>query len=135
MFPEGLLTVMMPSATAHWAGDLSFVDTHSSRFLPSNRTTASAGAVVVLVPGATTFGTGSQTSVSCGRGFWVVGAACCAARGSVNAARIGKARNREERVRIRPRIVTRAAVRGSGARRLATANTERQRAEISGCLP
>src|SRR5262245_55592861 len=100
MFPEGLLTVITPSATVHWAGDLSFVDTHSFTFLPSKRMIASAGAVVVLVPGATTFGTGSQTSVSCGRGFWVVGAACCAARGSVSAARIGSATKPEGMMRI-----------------------------------
>ncbi len=82
MFPDFLLTVKTPSATVHSAGDLSFVDTHSFRFLPSNRTMASAGGVVVLVPGATTFGTGSQTSVSSGRGFWVAGLLCAERRSS-----------------------------------------------------
>ena len=95
MFPDVLLTVMTPSATVHCAGDLSLVDTHSLRFLPSNRTIASAGGVVVLVPGATTFGTGSQTSVSCGRGFWVaVDGACWAASGSTSAPSSGSVRRR-----------------------------------------
>src|SRR6187200_2247235 len=81
MFPDFLLTVKTPSATVHSAGDLSFVDTHSFRFFPSKRRMASAGGVVVLVPGATTFGTGSQTSVSSGRGFCVD----CAASGRTSA--------------------------------------------------
>src|SRR5918994_4111126 len=104
MFPAFLLTVMTPSATVHCAGDLSLVDTHSFRFLPSNRMRASAGAVLVLVPGATTRGTGSQTSVSSGRGFWVAvdpccGAVCCAASDVTSTASIGNIRRRKELVR------------------------------------
>src|SRR6185295_13970584 len=100
MFPAGLLTVITPSATVHFAGDLSLVATHSSRFLPSNRTMASAGALHELVPGATTLGTGSQTSVSSGRGFCVEGA-CCAAREIVSAPSNGSARRRDDLMRIR----------------------------------
>src|SRR5687767_7529592 len=97
MLPAGLFTVITPSATVHFAGDLSLVATHSSRFFPSNRMMASAGAVQVLVPGATTFGTGSQTSVSSGRGFCVaVDGACCAARGIVSAPSKGSARRRDD---------------------------------------
>ena len=44
MLPADLFTVITPSATVHFAGDLSFVETHSSRFLPSNRMIASEGA-------------------------------------------------------------------------------------------
>src|ERR1700722_341094 len=79
----------MPSATIHWAGDLSRVDTHSSRFLPSNRTMASEGGAVLLVPGVTTGGTGSQTSVS-----WCFGVtACCAERDTATAIRVANAKN------------------------------------------
>src|SRR6188508_1099846 len=98
MFPDFLLTVKTPSATVHSAGDLSFVDTHSLRFFPSKRRMASAGGVVVLVPGATTFGTGSQTSVSSGRGFWV--AACCAPSTIVSAPSSGSVRRVEDLMRI-----------------------------------
>jgi hypothetical protein len=61
-----LLTVMTPLLTIQLAGDLSRVFTHSSRFLPSNRTMASEGGAESTAPGVTTLGTGSQTSVSCG---------------------------------------------------------------------
>src|SRR6185437_15917217 len=69
MFPPALFTVSTPSATVHFAADLSRTDTHSSRFLPSNSTIASEGAAVQVAPGVTTFGTGCQTSVSSGFGL------------------------------------------------------------------
>src|SRR3954463_14379455 len=74
---------MMPSATVHLAGDLSLVNTHSSRFLPSNSTIASEGGASLGAPGVTTFGTGSQTSVSVGwpRGGGGAGPAACPAGG------------------------------------------------------
>src|SRR5271167_2623299 len=75
MFPPALFTVITPSATIHFAGDLSRFETHSSKFLPSNRTIASDGGAVQLAPGVTTFGTGSQISVSCG--FGGAGVAAC----------------------------------------------------------
>src|SRR3982074_514439 len=66
ILPAALFTVSTPSATVHLAGDLSWTDTHSSRFLPSNRTIASEGGAALLAPGVTTLGTGSHTSVSSG---------------------------------------------------------------------
>src|SRR5271165_3431186 len=75
MLPDDLRTVITPSATIHFAGELSAAETHSSRFLPSKRMTASDGGTVQLAPGVTTFGTGSQTSVSCG--FGGAGVAAC----------------------------------------------------------
>src|SRR5271166_5065118 len=68
MLPADLATVITPSATVHCAGDLSFADTHSSRFFPSKRTMASEGGAPQVAPGVTTFGSGSQTSVSAGLG-------------------------------------------------------------------
>src|SRR5687768_9251210 len=102
MFPDGLLTVITPSATVHCAGDLSLVDTHSVRLLPSNSTIASAGGgAVVLGPGATIFGTGSQTSVSWGRGFCVaVDGACWAASGSTSAPSSGSVKRRDDLMRM-----------------------------------
>src|SRR5471032_2137086 len=41
--PRALLTVMTALVTIQLAGDLSRVFTHSTRFLPSNRTMASEG--------------------------------------------------------------------------------------------
>jgi len=35
--PRVLFTIIKPSATVHLAGDLSRVDTHSSRFVPSKQ--------------------------------------------------------------------------------------------------
>src|SRR5690348_2142900 len=82
MFPEplALLTTRTPSLTVHGAGDLSRVDTHSSRFFPSKRTIASDGGSESLAPGITTLGSGSQTSVSLGlpRGPLAGAAGCCA---------------------------------------------------------
>src|SRR5436305_13633103 len=80
--PFSLLTVSTPSATGHLAGDLSRLDTHSSRFLPSNSTIASDGGAVLLAPGVTSFGIGSHTSVSSGLAPvagrpWACGAAAC----------------------------------------------------------
>src|SRR5271169_2971429 len=66
MLPADLATVITPSATVHCAGDLSFADTHSSRFFPSNRTMASEGGAPQVAPGVTILGSGSQTSVSAG---------------------------------------------------------------------
>src|SRR6185437_6174750 len=68
MFPtrRALFTTSTPSRTIHSAGDLSFVCTHSSRFLPSKRTIAFEGGAELSAPGVTTFGAGSQTSVSFG---------------------------------------------------------------------
>src|SRR5664279_2126946 len=66
MLPCVLLTVIIPSATIHCAGALSWTDTHSSIFLPSNRMIASEGGAAEVAPGVTTFGTGSQISVSSG---------------------------------------------------------------------
>src|SRR5215217_5985210 len=86
MLPTFLLTVMTPLATVHCAGDLSFVPTHSFKLEPSNRTMASDGGAASVAAGVTTFGTGSQTSVSCGVGLPVCGAAaCCATSDEVNA--------------------------------------------------
>src|SRR5215468_509630 len=79
----------MPFATIHFAGDLSLAETHSSRFLPSNKMIASEGGAVLSRPGVTTLGIGSHTSVSsgfseAGAGLvcWVVlgGAGSCARR-------------------------------------------------------
>ena len=75
MLPAFLLTVMTPSATVQPAGDLSRVDTHSSRFLPSKRTMASDGAAPGVAAGVTTLGSGFHTSVSSGLGL---PGACCA---------------------------------------------------------
>src|ERR1017187_1700476 len=68
MLPADLATDITPSATVHCAGDLSFADTHSSRFFPSNRMMASEGGAPQVAPGDTIFGSGSQTSVSAGLG-------------------------------------------------------------------
>src|ERR1035438_9711074 len=76
MFPSALFTVITPSATIHLAGDLSRFETHSSKFLPSNSTIASDGGAEQLAPGVTTFGTGSQISVSAG--FSAAACACAA---------------------------------------------------------
>src|ERR1019366_271506 len=81
MLPADLATDITPLATVHCAGDLSFAETHSSRFFPSNRMMASEGGAPQVAPGVTTFGSGSQTSVSAGLGPGE-GAACdgdCAA--------------------------------------------------------
>src|SRR6188472_2541790 len=77
MLPVLLVTVSRPSATVQPAGDWSRVDTHSSRFLPSNNTMASDGGRAPW-PGLTIFGTGCHTSVSAG---FPLGRACCAASG------------------------------------------------------
>src|SRR5690349_22286569 len=81
MLPAFLLTVMTPSATVQPAGPLSLTETHSSRFLPSNSTIASLGASAFILPGVTTFGTGSHTSVAFGSPFGCCAAAagCCGA--------------------------------------------------------
>src|SRR5450755_4883786 len=68
MLPADLATVITPSATVHCAGDLSFADTHSSRFFPSNKMMASEGGAPQVAPGVTTLGSGDQTSVSAGLG-------------------------------------------------------------------
>ena len=88
--PCALFTVSTPSATVHLAGDLSRLDTHSSRFLPSNSTIASDGGAALVAPGVTTLGTGSHTSVS--SGFAAVG--CCAERGGARG-KAADARNLE----------------------------------------
>src|SRR5690349_7795200 len=74
--PGPLFTVRIPEDggtffTIQFAGPLSLVLTHSSRFLPSKRMIASEGGSESTAPGVTTLGTGSQTSVSCGLGLWV----------------------------------------------------------------
>src|SRR5439155_7638318 len=70
MLPDFLLTVMTPSCTFHWAGDLSLTVIHSSRFWPSKRIVASeGGATETDGPGVMTLGTGCQTSVSSGLGL------------------------------------------------------------------
>jgi hypothetical protein len=69
MSPAALFTVTTPSLTIHLAGDLSFADTHSSRFLPLNKMIASDGGVVQSLPGVTTAGVGDHISVSSGFGF------------------------------------------------------------------
>src|SRR5580704_7979804 len=94
--PGALLTVMTPSATIHFAGDLSWADTHSSRFFPSNRTIASEGGALQVAPGVTIFGTGSQTSVSSGFGL----ACSCAVRGTATAIRAANARSVENCMRM-----------------------------------
>src|SRR5664279_2975842 len=68
MLPADFATDITPSATIHCAGDLSLADTHSSTFFPSQRMMASDGGAPQLAPGVTTFGSGSQTSVSAGLG-------------------------------------------------------------------
>src|SRR5450755_91112 len=68
MLPADLATVITPSATVHCAGDLSFADTHSSRFFPSNKMMASEGGAPQVASGVTTLGSGDQTSVSAGLG-------------------------------------------------------------------
>src|SRR6266550_428679 len=70
MLPDFLLTVMTPSCTVHWAGDLSLTVIHSSRFWPSKRMMASEGGEgLVTGPGVMTLGTGCQSSVSSGLGL------------------------------------------------------------------
>src|SRR3984893_7295355 len=89
--PPDLFTVITPSATSHFAGDLSRFVTHSSRFFPSKSTIASEGAAPLVAPGLTTLGTGSQISVSSGFGL----AGDCAKSGAVMAIRAGAARRLE----------------------------------------
>src|SRR4051812_46048421 len=86
MFPTpfSLFTVKTPSATVHLAGDLSLTNTQLSRFFPSNSTIASEGGSVLWGPGVTIFGTGSQTSVSCGFAPGV----CCAEASATPATRV-----------------------------------------------
>src|ERR1700689_3506804 len=96
MFPPVLFTVITPSATSHFAGDLSLFVTHSSRFLPSNSTIASEGAAPQVAPGVTTAGTGSQISVSSGFGL----AGDCAKRGAATAIRAADATKLENGMRI-----------------------------------
>ena len=99
MLPTGLLTVKTPSATVHPAGPPPFTFTHSSRFLPSNRTMASDGASAAVAPGETTRGSGSQTSVSFGLGLGVVVACgCCAASGATSSVAHRHAEGRKIRV-------------------------------------
>src|SRR6185312_6419050 len=76
-----LLTISTPSLTIQGAGDLSRVDTHWSRFLPSNRTMASDGGAPSVAPGVTTLGSGAQTSVSLGLPRRPLRAASCEAAG------------------------------------------------------
>src|ERR1700678_2530685 len=102
MFPPVLFTVIIPSATSHFAGDLSRFVTHSSRFLPSNSTIASEGAAPQVAPGVTTGGTGSQISVSSGFGL----AGDCANREAARAIRAADARRLENGKRIIPRKYT-----------------------------
>src|ERR1700685_2659444 len=94
--PCALLTVRMPLATTHWAGEWSWADTHSSWFLPSNNTIASEGGADSVAPGVTIAGTGVQTSVSSGLGL----AGCCAERAAEMETRVAKARSRESGVLI-----------------------------------
>src|SRR5580658_10036389 len=91
--PCALLTVRIPLATTHWAGVWSWADTHSSWFLPSNRTMASEGGAESVAPGVTIGGTGVQTSVSSDSGL----AGCCAARAAERETRAARARRRESR--------------------------------------
>src|ERR1700722_8763593 len=102
MFPPVLFTVITPSATSHFAGDLSRFVTHSSRFLPSNSTIASEGAAPQVAPGVTTGGTGSQISVSSGFGL----AGDCANSGAAKAISAADARRLENGKRIIPRKYT-----------------------------
>jgi hypothetical protein len=105
MLPPVLFTVITPSATVHSAGDLSFTETHSSTFLPSNNTTASEGGVPVFTgPGVTTFGTGSQISVSSGFGAGAAGV--CANKGAATASRAAEVSNVEIGIRIMQRKYT-----------------------------
>src|SRR5271170_6268895 len=98
MLPASLLTVTMPSATVHLAGaERSCAETHSSRFLPSNRMMASDGAAAQVAPGVTTLGSGVQTSVSSGLGAGF-GSGCWA---RAAAARVTK----RSRVVVRVRMV------------------------------
>src|SRR5579862_4712715 len=94
--PCALLTVNMPLATSHLAGEWSWADTHSSRFFPSKRTIASEGGSALVAPGVTILGTGSQTSVSSGLGL----PGSCATRKAVIEARNANARICENRMRI-----------------------------------
>src|SRR5271165_6249654 len=96
MLPPDLFTVITPSATSHFAADLSRFVTHSSMFLPSNSTIASEGAAPQVAPGLTTLGTGSQISVS--SGFGLTGD--CAKRGTVTAIKAADARRLESGMRI-----------------------------------
>src|SRR5258708_20710802 len=68
MLPACLPTGTTPAATIHFAGDLSLVETHWSKVLPSKRTIASEGAAADAAPGVTTAGVGDHCSVSCGFG-------------------------------------------------------------------
>src|SRR5579863_3915907 len=114
MLPAGLFTVRMPLATvqfaaAEWSLSWSWAETHSSRFLPSNRMMASEGAAPQVAPGVTTLGSGCQTSVSSGLGAGLDSG--CWARGV--AARV---RNRS-RVVVRVRMGGEGYTRGRGMRR------------------
>src|ERR1700722_16789623 len=118
MFPPVLFTVITPSATSHFAGDLSRFVTHSSRFLPSNSTIASEGAAPQVAPGVTTGGTGSQISVSSGFGL----AGDCANKGAATAIKAADKRKLENGKRIMQRKYTQlppsgqARLRGSCSR-------------------
>src|SRR5690606_5093493 len=71
MSPVPLTTVIAPSATVHLAA-LPFRSVQLSRFRPSKSTIASDGAAPGVLPGVTTLGSGSHTSVSFGLGlFWL----------------------------------------------------------------
>src|SRR6478672_3485538 len=99
--PGAFFTVITPSATVHWAGDLSWADTHSSRLLPSNRTIASEGGAALVAPGVTILGTGVQTSVS--SGFGAAGRSAkrpAATATAATAMRVASLRNFEIFVRI-----------------------------------
>src|ERR1700761_2715479 len=104
--PRSLLTVIAPPAIVQRAGDLSRLDTHSSRFFPSNRMMASEGGAAFSWPGVTIGGTGSHTSVSWGRPRGDCFApplpapvcGCCATRAAENASSIAKVRNRNGRI-------------------------------------
>src|SRR5580704_15271353 len=110
MFPPDLFTVITPLATSHFAGDLSLLVTHSSRFLPSNSTIASEGAAPQVAPGTTTFGTGSQISVSSGFGLSGV----WAKRGTATAIKAADAKSLENGKRIIRRKYTQPVRSGQG---------------------
>src|SRR5690348_4184279 len=76
--PGALFTTMAPSLISQRAGVWSCAETHSLRFLPSNRMIASDGGAPRVAPGVTTGGTGLHASVACGFG---VPASCAAIAG------------------------------------------------------
>src|SRR5271157_3825454 len=118
MFPPALFTVSTPSATIHFAGDLSRFETHSSKFVPSNRMIASDGGAMQVAAGVTTFGMGSQTSVS--SGFGAAGGAAwgeagdCARTGAATTIRATSATNFENSMCIIRRKYTELYRRGQG---------------------